>query len=189
MTESTAENGMESRGERREEGVAEIWEDRVFERRPAREGGEKETSRWSECCTEREWDWEWKGEITLKWWRGWEAEERKDERREGASEGNGPMRRRWRETGMEREMREEMREGMWGWGRWEERDFLREEGRERKESLVAWGSPRDCWARKESKPRIGAAEVVIMVVLRKRKMKAPMVLVVGIFGGKGRASG
>lgn len=39
------EKGIERRGERREEGVSEIREERVWERRAERESGEKETSR------------------------------------------------------------------------------------------------------------------------------------------------
>ncbi len=39
MMESIGEEGMERRGERKEEGDLEIWEERVWE---VREGGEKE---------------------------------------------------------------------------------------------------------------------------------------------------
>ncbi|KAL8124480.1 hypothetical protein AgCh_012213 [Apium graveolens] len=58
-----------------------------------------------------------------------------------------------------RERREE-RDGGGREGR--ERDFLTEGGREMKESLVAFGSKRDCWERNESKPRIGAAVIVVL---------------------------
>jgi hypothetical protein len=39
------EKGMGRRDERREEGVLEIWEERVWERRVEREVGEKETGK------------------------------------------------------------------------------------------------------------------------------------------------
>ena len=50
------EKGMGRRDERREEGVSEIWEEMVWERRVERELGEKETSRWKECLMGRVWD-------------------------------------------------------------------------------------------------------------------------------------
>ena len=42
MMESIGEEGMERRGERKEEGDLEIWEERVWESWEVREGGEKE---------------------------------------------------------------------------------------------------------------------------------------------------
>ena len=144
---SIDEKGMERREERREEGDLEISEERDSERVEVREGGEKAISKWGVCWMEREWKGGLKGEMTWKWWRGWEAVERKEERREGELGGKVPTRRMWRERGTEKERREEVREGMEGRGNGEERDFFREVGRVRKVSFVACGSWRDCWAR------------------------------------------
>lgn len=46
-----------------------------------------------------------------------------------------------------------------------------------KESLVAFGSKRDCWERNESKPRIGAA---VMVVVIRSMWRSTAVMVVGL---------
>lgn len=53
----------------------------------------------------------------------------------------------------------------------EERDFFRGDERYRKESFVACGSRRDCWDRKESKPRIGVEVVEAVAVFRSRRRK------------------
>lgn len=69
----------------------------------------------------------------------------------------------WMGTEMERERRGDDVEGGGG----SERDFLRWEGRERKVSLEAIGSIWDWWERKESKPNIGADEIVVEIEKRK----------------------
>lgn len=47
---------------------------------------------------------------------------------------------------------------------------------------MACGSKRDCWDRKESNPRIGAAEAVVMMRRMWRSTAAAVVVVVIIFG-------
>ena len=106
----------------------------------------------------------------------------KECKREAESEGKSPTRRTLTESERERERREEMREGMWGRDRERERDFLMEEGRERKESLEACGSKRAWWVRKDSRPTIGAAAVMVVAEVM-RKMKRAATVVMGIFGG------
>lgn len=51
-------------------------------------------------------------------------------------------------------------------------------GRERKESLVAFGSKRDCCDRNESNPSIGAAVMLMLVVMMRSMWRSTAVILI-----------
>lgn len=175
---STMEWGTEASTDLKEEGTVARWVLRVSERREEREEGERVTSRWSEWDIERWWDgWKEKGVMTWNW-----SEEIADVRNEESwdlAEEEKLLPTSLTVMGTET-CRLRREEGMGGWCMegWE-RCFLREEGRERNESFVAVGSTRDCWLRKESSPRIGAAVVAVTKSWRRRRRRTPVTPVIG----------